>query len=706
MAGLAQFQKRFGSGRNKVVSAEDAAYLIEDNSTLTVGGFVAQSCPEELLKALGERFQREQSPTGLTLVFGGGPGDWDCKGLNHLAKEGLIRRTVGAHYGQVPMLGKMAQAGIIEAYNLPLGSISRMIRSAAAGQPGHITKVGFGTMADPKHGGGRINNNSKQDMVIEIEIEGQKYLMYRAIPIDVAFVRGTTGDEDGNITMEKESLYCDHLIQAMAARSTRGTVIAQVERIGAKGTLHPRKVKIPGTVVDAVVVAKPENHFMSFPTQYEPAATAEIRQPMKFALSQDLDERKIIARRASLQLVPGQVINLGIGMPEGIAEVCNEEGVLSDVELTTEPGIHGGVGMSGHNFGPAVNYDALIEMNQQFDFYNGGGLDACFLGMAELDSNGDVNVTRVGNKLTGPGGFIDISQSTKRVSLLGTFTAGGLEIAVKDGKLNIVQEGKVKKFVKKVKEVTFSGSRAVENDQHVHYITERAVFSLTKDGVMLLEVAPGIDIQKQVLDLMEFKPIIPEHVGTMNPSIFNSGLMELKKSNFILEWPDRLTYDAETNSLFINLNFLKVNTPADVKLTEDSISAFVSNLKNGKVNAVVNYDNCEIRPELLPEWEAMVKRLKDAYYLTARRFTTRTFAQHRLRQDIQIDDGREYTLEGVQKFLKSHGFMISPEQTKFQFAKYLQERKAAENNSKLETIDSARLKKIVSRCQGGKATAN
>ena len=666
-------QKRFGSGKDKIVTADDAAYLIEDNATITVGGFVAQGAPEEVLQALGKRFEQTGSPQNLTLVFGGGPGDWDSKGINHLAIPGLIRRAVGSHYGQVPKLAKLAQTNAIEAYNLPLGSVSRMIRCAAAGQPGHITHVGFGTAVDPSNGGGKINDITKEDLVVEIEIEGQKYLLYKAIPIDAAIVRGTTADGDGNVTMERESLYADHMIQAMSARAGRGIVIAQVERIGAKGSLAPRSVRIPGTMVDSVVVAKPENHYMSYATQYDPAVTAEIRQPMKFG-SSELDSRKVIARRAALELSPSQVINLGIGMPEGIADVCNEEHVLKYLELTTEPGIHGGVGLSGHNFGPAVNYDALLEMHSQFDFYNGGGLDAAFLGMAEVNAAGDVNVTRVGPKLTGPGGFIDISQSTKRVTMLGTLTAGGLETKCEDGKLVIVKEGKVKKFVPDLKETTFSGMIAKSRKQIIHYITERCVFALTKQGLELIEVAPGIDVQTQVLDQMEFKPLVSEQLRTMNPAIFKPELMKLKEMNFVFGWDERMMYDEKKNTVYINLSNAHISQPHQIDLLRNTITRFILNRSpDGKVHAVINYDGFDVSDSLAPQIKKLAEYLEKTFYLTVRRYTSRAFTRHKLQADIGIADARSYSLEEVSNKIRRHGFNQSLNSIENMFARSLQE---------------------------------
>jgi propionate CoA-transferase len=654
---------RFGSSRNKVVSVEDAVYLVPDGATITVGGFVAQGSPEYVLEALGQRFRETGSPNNLTLLFGGGPGDSNNKGLNHFAHPGMLKRLIAGHYGQAPMLGKMALDGAFEAYFMPMGCVSRMIRCAASNSPGHLSKVGFGTMMDPALGGGKLNSRTTEDIVKVIEIEGEKYLFYPAMPIDVALIRGTTADPEGNITMERESLLCDHMLQAMAGRSRRGVVIAQVERVGAIGSLNPRQVRIPGTMVDCVVQAPADKHTMSYWCDYDPAMTGEIRLPPKAKgeSSMELDERKIIARRAVLEIMPDQVINLGIGMPEGVAKIAEEENILQFLELTTEPGVHGGVGVSGHNFGPATNADALIEMHSQFDFYNGGGLDVCFLGSAETDANGNVNVTRAGPKLTGPGGFIDISQCTKRVNLMGTFMAGGLKINIKDGKLVIEKEGRIKKFVKAVKEITFSGEQSLKNHQTVNYITERCVFTMTKDGMELIEVAPGIDLQTQILDLMDFKPLIREPLGVMDPAIFRDAPMDLLEKNFSLNMEQRLHYDKDTNTLYVDMKHVSVYEASDLVKIEEAILVAVK--KAGcRVNAIVSYDNFDVAPRLTDAFVTVTKRLEESCYNSVRRISHRAFSRHKLQAALSVstDNSKTLTYDEALEHAKKTGLMISP----------------------------------------------
>jgi len=658
--------------------------LVQSGDTLAISGFVSMGAPEELLSALGRRFEQTGEPKDLTLLFQGGPGDWDKRGINHLAKEGMVKRSIGTHYGQVPMLGQMALDNKIEAYNLPMGAVSRMIRCAATGQPAHITEIGIGTMIDPKNGGGKINTDTKEDIVSDIMIDNQRYLMYKSIPIDVAFIRGTYADPDGNLVFTREALYGDNLMMAMAARARRGIVIAQVEGVADRGSLNPRDVVVPGTMVDCVVKAKPENHTMGFFHGYCPEITGEIRAPAKIGKPMKLDIRKMIARRAALELLPNQVVNLGIGMPEGVAMVADEEKCLDYIELTTEPGIHGGAGLSGHNFGPARNYSALLTMDHQFDFYNGGGLDVAFLGNAETDQFGNVNVTRVGSKLTGPGGFVDITQSTKRVNLLGTFTAGGLEVEADNGKLKIVKEGKIKKFIKNVKEITFSGDRAKEKRQIVNYITERCVFQLTKKGLELVEIAPGVDLEKDILGQMEFKPIIREPLRVMDASIFQDGLMKLRQRNFggALDMDSRVFADKANKTVYVDFYNVNVNTLADIETIETYLRNFITaNFEDKKAHAVGTYDAFDVHPELAEEYVAMQQRLAE-HYLSVRRYSAGVFRRHKIAQAFGMNSkgelhtpkaadqaADEISIGELLEYAKCVGFSSSAESIKNAFAK-------------------------------------
>ncbi len=432
---------------NKVVKLEDAIALINDDDTVCVSGFVGIGTPECLIRGIEERFDQTQSPKGLSLLFAAAPGDGKDAGLNRIAKEGLIKRAIGGHWSLVPKLGALAMKGKIAAYNLPLGCISQLYRDIASGKPGMFSRVGLNTFVDPRQSGGAINDISTETLVELKEIDDEEFLFYRSVPVDVALVRGTTADKFGNISMEREALTLDMLPIAMAAKNSGGVVIAQVERIAAHGSLSPKDVIVPGNLVDCVVIADRDEHRQTYSTQYDHAFSGRLRGVVDELTPMGYDARKIIARRATQELPINGVVNLGIGMPEGVASVANEEGIIDHIMLTTEAGVLGGVPQSGLDFGAAINAESIIQTNQQFDFYDGGGLDLACLGMAEVDRFGNVNVSRFKDRFAGAGGFINISQNARKLVFVGTFTAKGLKVNAKDNALVIENEGGVPKFI-------------------------------------------------------------------------------------------------------------------------------------------------------------------------------------------------------------------------------------------------------------------
>ena len=603
--------------QGKRVSAADAVRLVRNGDTLATGGFVGIGFPENLAVALERRFLDDGHPRDLTLVYAAGQGDGRERGLNHLAHEGMVARVIGGHWGLVPGLQKLAVDNRIEAWNLPQGVISHLFRDIAAGKPGQVTRVGLGTFVDPRHGGGRLNARTTEERVKLLQIDGEDFLYYPTFPIHVAFVRATTADLDGNLTMEREALTLEALSIAMAAHNSGGIVIAQVERIAENGSLPPRQVKIPGTLVDAVVVAeRPEYHPQTFAVDYDPAYSAELRVPAASVAPMPPGPRKIIARRAARELRPNDIVNLGIGMPEGVAAVAAEEKIIDLITLTTEPGTIGGIPAGGLSFGAAVNAQAVVDQPYQFDFYDGGGLDLAVLGMAQVDAEGNVNVSRFGPRLAGAGGFINISQNARRLVFVGSFQAGR-------------GDASVRKFVGEVEHRTFSAREALRRGQPVLYVTERCVFGLHAAGLQLLEVAPGVDLERDILAHMDFRPHIGGGVPGMDPALFDEAPLGLRDR--LLERPlaERFSLDAASDTLYIDFEHLRIRGAADIDAVRREVETLVAPLGR-RVHAIVNYDHFHLPDELEDAWVAMVRDLVDRRYTRVTRYSASGFLRVRL----------------------------------------------------------------------------
>ena len=605
--------------RDKIVSAADAVGLIRDGDTIATGGFVGVGFAENIAVALERRFLAPDAdggghPRDLTLVYAAGQGDGKDRGLNHLAHEGMLKRVIGGHWSLVPKLQQLAIGGKIEAYNLPQGVISQLFRDTAAGKPGLLTHVGLGTFVDPRHGGGRINERTVEELVEVVTLGGKECLFYKAQPVHVGIIRGTTADANGNVTMEREALTLEALAIAMAAHNSGGIVIVQVERIAERGTLNPRQVKIPGILVDCVVVAeKPEYHMQTFAEPYSAAFAGEVRVPLSAMAPMPLTERKIIARRALMELRPNNVVNLGIGMPEGVANVAAEEKLLDLVTLTAEPGVIGGLPAGGLNFGAATNADAIIDQPYQFDFYDGGGLDVAFLGLAQADRHGNLNVSKFGSRQAGAGGFINISQNARKVVFVGTFTA---------------DKGRTRKFVDEVEHRTYSGEYAARRGQEALFVTERCVFKLVLDGGMsgleLIEIAPGVDLENDILAHMDFKPSISADLKLMDARIFAPSPMNWRVDFLARPLEQRLVYDGHQGLFFVNFEGFEVTDAATIDRICEMVAERLAPLGR-KVPAVINYDNFSIAPDLMDQYVAAVDQLSQRYYSKVTRYAHSTF---------------------------------------------------------------------------------
>lgn len=505
----------------QIIAAEEAVALIGDGVTVASSGFGGIQQPEHLMAALEQRFLQTGAPRGLTLVHSAGQSDLAGGGIDHLAHPGLLRRVIGGHFRLAAKLGGLILADEVEAYNFPQGVIALQYREIAAGRPGLVTHAGLGTFVDPRLEGGRLNSRTTEQLVQVVELAGREWLFYPAFPLHVGLLRMTAADPHGNLTHRREACCMEALELAMAVHNCGGMVIAQVAQFLPE-PLPPHEVTVPGLYVDYVVSGPPAQHRMTPDFDFNPLY---IEPPGCGGEGPELaplplDARKVIARRAALELFDGATVNLGIGMPEGVASVAFEEGVFDSLHLTVESGTIGGVPAGGLSFGAAARPLAIIDHAAQFDFYSGGGLDLTFLGLAEFDREGNVNVSRFGEVLAGCGGFIEISQNAGEIVFCGTLTASGLEVEVGGGSLRIAKEGRLTKARRQIQQVTFSGHEALRRGTPVRFVTERCVFELRPAGVTLTEIAPGVELQRDVLDRMDFRPEIAAPLREMAPGLF------------------------------------------------------------------------------------------------------------------------------------------------------------------------------------------
>ena len=516
----------------KIITKEEVGKLVKDGDMVAISGSGGSGSPEALLHGVMDSFLATGHPCNIGVTCGISPGNLtnDDVGMNMLAKEGLVGRAICAHLGMGRVFGNAIGGNQFPAFAVPLGVMNHLYRAIAAKEEGIITHIGLNTFVDPRIEGCRANEKAKDlEPIVELmTINGKENLFFKSFPINVALVKGSYADEEGNISFQEEGLIGEQYNMAIAAHNSGGIVIAEVKDIKPAKSFRARDVIIHSSYVDYVVVSKPDLSLGEYNIPvYRPEITGDKRIPNDDIQIRPLDERKVCGRRSAMELKKGDVINLGVGMPDSVANAAAEEGFSDEIYLSVESGPTGGVPIGGIVFGASMNADSIIPTAEQFDAYNGGCLDMGIVGLAEVDKEGNVNVSKFGTRVTGPGGFINITQTTNKVIFMGTFTAKGAEYKVGDGKIEIVKEGENHKFVDKVQQISFSAKYANDHGQEVLYVTERGVFKLTDKGPMLIEIAPGIDLQKDILDQMDFKPAISDDLKLMDERIFREEKMGL-----------------------------------------------------------------------------------------------------------------------------------------------------------------------------------
>jgi propionate CoA-transferase len=620
---------------SKVVGAREAVAVIHDRDVIVSSGYGGHGVAEEILAALEQRFIDDTAPRDLTLVWAGGQGDSENRGLNHLGHPGLLKRVIGGHYGLVPKIVALAVDEKVEAYNLPEGVLVHLYRSIASGAPGILTTIGIGTFVDPRIEGGKVNKSATDDIVEVTQRGHETWLFYKGFPVDVAIIRGTTADPFGNMTIEREAATLETLDLAMAAKASGGYVICQVERVAEAGSLDSRDVQVPGILIDAIVVAQRERHSQTWDTNYNPAMSGEIRIPVETLAPLPIDARTVVARRAALELEADAVVNIGVGLPELVGRVAGDERIQDLVTFTLDTGVIGGIPLSGFAFGGAVNREAVIDHASAFDFIDGGGLDTVFLGVAECDGLGNVNVSRFGKRIAGCGGAINLTQRTQNVVFLTPFSSGGMEARIEEGRLTINREGRFCKFVKEVSQITFSAEVANERGQNIIFITERCVLRLGTSGLVLTEIAPGVDLERDILGLLPFELSV-DGPAQMDSALFLPGLMGLRAEMLELRIEDRLSYDETSNTVFMDFSGMHVRTPEDVKSITDAVDELLGPLGR-RVKSIVNYDRFQLDEAVVDRYADAVRYVQEAYYLEGgvTRHSTNAFMRLKLGRELE-----------------------------------------------------------------------
>ena len=518
----------------KIIDKSEVASLIKDKDMVAISGSGGSGSPEALIRSVMDSFLNTGHPCDIGVTCGISPGNLtnDDVGMNMLAKPGLVGKAICAHLGMGRVFGNAIGGNQFPAFAVPLGVVNHLYRAIAGGEVGIITHIGLGTFADPRVEGCCANEKAKKlEPIVEVvNMGGKENLFYHSFPINVALIKASYADEAGNISLEEEGVIGEQYNMAIAAHNSGGIVIVEVKDIKPKNSFRARNVLIHSSYVDYVVVNKPDESLGEYNIPlYRPEITGDKRIKLEDIKIRSLDERKICGRRSAMEIKKGDVINLGVGMPDSVANACAEEGISDYIYLSVESGPTGGVPIGGVVFGSSINPDSVIPTAEQFDAYNGGSLNMGIVGLAEVDKFGNVNVSKFGTRVTGPGGFINITQSTKKVVFMGTFTAKDLEEEIVDGKLVIKHEGEKMKFVDSVQQITFSADQAIKNYQEVLYVTERGVFRLTDKGIMLVEIAPGVDLEKDILSHMAFKPLVSDELKVMDERIFKEEKMNIKE---------------------------------------------------------------------------------------------------------------------------------------------------------------------------------